>query len=178
MSETPVPYGGALTETSPVDWAKISELQRRSIVALDGLWFMNVLEALGPERTLAVDIKVFIAMFKLATRNWKQVAGIDGKAPADKASIFQALAHLYGHKFELTVEKDRVLMRIRQCAFYENLKRAGRAATHDCRTLCHAIWKPWYAEMDSRKAGDGGVDLQLPVGGDHCDWWVAQPVEV
>jgi hypothetical protein len=145
---------------------------------LDGLWFMNVLESLGPERTLAMDIKVFTAMFKLATRNWKQLAGCDGSRPADKASIFQALAHLYGHRFELAIEEGRVLMRIRRCAFYENLKRAGRAATHDCRVLCRAISAPWYAEMDPRGGGAGGVDLQLPQGGDRCDWWVDQPRDV
>lgn len=167
-----------LTHASPVDWERLSELQRRSIVALDGLWFMNVLEALGPERTLAMDIKVFVAMFKLATRNWKQLSGLDGRAPEDKAAIFQALAHLYGHRFELAVEKGRVLMRIRRCAFYENLKRAGRAAAHDCRILCRELWRPWYAEMDARKGGDGGVELLLPTGGDRCDWWVDQPIDV
>ncbi len=170
--------GAPLTEKSPVDWRTLSELQRRSIIALDGLWFMNVLETLGPERTLAMDIKVFVAMFKLATRNWKQLAGVDGSKPEDQAAIFQALAHLYGHKFELSIEQDRVLMRIRRCAFYENLKRAGRAATHDCRTLCQAIATPWYAEMDARKGGAGGVELLLPTGGDRCDWWVDQPIDV
>lgn len=167
-----------LTHRSPVDWATVSELQRRSIVALDGLWFMNVLAELGPERTLEIDVKVFVAMFKLATRNWKQLAGITGEKPEDKASIFQALAHLYGHRFELSTGPDEVVMRIRRCAFYENLKRAGRSDVHDCRILCRAIAKPWFNEMDPRLGGEGEVELLLPTGGDRCDWRVRQPFPV
>ncbi len=173
--EQPAPVPQPLTHDAAVDWAKIAAFSRQMIITLDGLWFMNILERLGEAQTMEVDIRVFISQFRIATRAWRKIAGLDGKSAADKMAVFQAMAHLYGHKFELFVKDGKVVMRIKQCAFFENLKRTGRAGSHDCRVLCKRLAPPWYEEIEPRTGGAGSVDLQLPVGGDHCDWSVDQP---
>lgn len=160
---------------TPVRWEDLAAFMRKMLVTLDGLWFMNALEEVGPERALAMDVKVMVGQFKLATRLWRKARGLDGRSVADKVSIFQAMAHLYGHRFQVLVEGDEVTMRLTECAFYENLKRAGRAGTHDCRQLCRRLGPAWFAEIEPRTGGEGRVDLQLPVGGTHCDWTVRQP---
>ena len=66
-------------------------------------------------------------------------------------------------------------MRLHRCAFYENLKRAGKEKTHDCRILCRKLGPAWFAEMEPRTGGKGDVDLRLPAGGPFCDWSIVQP---
>jgi len=163
---------------APVDWRRMAELMRRMLVTLDGLWFVNALEALGPEKTMEMDIRVFTTQFRTATRRVREIMGHDGRSVDDKVAVFQAMAHLYGHRFEVLVDGDSVTMRLKQCAFYENLKKAGRLDEHDCRILCRAIARPWFEEIEPRTGGEGSVDLQLPTGGPHCDWTVRHPRDV
>lgn len=165
------------TTESPVDWKRQAEFTSRMLVTLDGLWFTNAVEALGLEKGFELDVRVFVGQFKIATRTWRHSAGLDGKSREDKASVFQAMAHLYGHRFEILQEDDHVTMRLHECAFYENLKRAGRTDSHDCRMLCRKLAPEWFAEIEPRTGGKGDVDLQLPTGGPHCDWSVAHPKE-
>lgn len=160
---------------SEVDWRQMAGFMRQMLVTLDGLWFMNVYKNYGPEKTLELDIDVMIGQFKLATRLWRQMLGLDGESRADKARIFQAMAHLYGHEFQVLDEPDSVTMRLTKCEFYENIKRAGRADSHDCRILCTKMAPKWFAEIEPRTGGEGEVDLQLPQGGTHCDWRCKQP---
>ncbi len=165
-------------DTSSVHWERQARFAAQMLVTLDGLWFANVLEALGPETTFKIDVRVFQAQFKLATRLWCKLEGRDGKSAEDKAAIFRALADLYGHRFEVIQEEDRVTLRLHQCAFLENLRRAGRDKDHDCRPLCRQLAPVWFQEMEPRTDGKGHVDLGLPVGGACCDWTVEQPIEV
>lgn len=164
----------ASTET-PVDWRELAGFMRQMLVALDGLWFMNVLKEIGDARALEMDVRVMVSQFKKATRLWREIAGLDGRSAADKESVFHAMAQLYGHRFQVLREGDRVTMRLTRCAFYENLKRAGRAGDHDCRRLCEKLAPAWFAEIEPRTGGAGSIDLTLPVGGTHCDWTVVQP---
>ena len=100
------------TDQSPVDWERMAGFMRQMLVALDGLWFLNALKDSGPEKALEMDIRVMVAQFKKATRLWREMAQLDGTSASDKASVFQAMAHLYGHRFEildLTVRDDSEL---------------------------------------------------------------------
>jgi hypothetical protein len=161
--------------TDPVEWERMAGFMRQMLVALDGLWFLNVLKEMGEEKAFELDVRVMVSQFKKATRLWREMAGLDGKSVADKTSVFTAMAHLYGHKFEILTGDGAVTMRLKECAFYENLKRAGRVPGHDCRRLCEKLAPAWFAEIEPRTKGAGSVDLKLPVGGDHCDWTVAAP---
>jgi hypothetical protein len=159
----------------PVDWERMAGFMRQMIVALDGLWFLNVLKESGEEKAFEMDVRVFISQFKKATRVWREMNGLDGRGTADKVSVFEAMARLYGHEFEVRAGPGRVTMRLTQCAFLENLKRAGRTPEHDCRRLCRKLGPAWFAEMEPRTGGAGSVDLTLPIGGDHCDFSVDDP---
>jgi hypothetical protein len=163
------------TTDDPVDWQRTAVFMRQMLVALDGLWFLNVLKESGEEKAFEMDVRVITAQFKKATRLWREMNGLDGKSVADKVSVLTAMAHLYGHEFEILEGGGHVTMRLKQCAFYENLKRAGRIPEHDCRRLCRKLAQPWFAEIEPRTNGAGSVDLTLPVGGDHCDWNVEAP---
>jgi hypothetical protein len=163
------------TTEDPVDWEKVASFMRQMLVALDGLWFLNVLKEMGEDKTFELDVKVMISQFKKATRVWRELNRLDGKSVADKVSVFQAMSHLYGHKFDVLAGDGKVTMRLKECAFYENLKRAGRIPGHDCRRLCNQLAPAWFAEIEPRTQGKGSVELTLPVGGDHCDWTVEQP---
>jgi hypothetical protein len=159
----------------PVDWQQMAQFMRQMIVALDGLWFLNVLKEMGDEKAFELDVRVFVSHFKKATRAWREMNGLDGKSTADKVSVFQAMAHLFGHRFEVFSGEGRVTMRLTRCSFLENLKRAGRTPEHDCRRLCSKLGPAWFAEIEPRTGGAGSVDLTLPVGGDHCDFTVDAP---
>ena len=178
---TPPAVVRADTDT-PVDWPQMAAFIRQMLITLDGLWFMNILEKLGPEQTLDVDICVFQSQFKIATRLVRKMQGLDGTSIDDKVQVFRAMAHLYGHRFDILEQESdagkTVTMRLHQCAFYENLKKAGRESSHDCRILCRQLAPAWFGEIEPRTSGEGSVDLQLPKGGPHCDWTVVQPMEV
>jgi len=160
---------------SHADWPKTASFMRQMLVALDGLWFMNVLKDFGEEKAFDIDVRVFVSQFKKATRLWREIAGLDGRSVADKKSVFEAMARLYGHEFEILAGEGSVTMRLTRCSFLENLKRAGRADTHDCRRLCSKLGPAWFAEIEPRTGGAGSVDLTLPAGGDHCDFTVLAP---
>ena len=86
----------------PVDWRLLSAFQRQMLVALDGLWFLNVLKAArARSKAFELDVRVFVSQFKKATRLWREMNGLDGKSVADKVSVFEAMARLYGHDFEV-----------------------------------------------------------------------------
>ena len=67
-----------------------ADLARKMFIALDGLWFMNVLEALGPEKTLEIDIRVFIGLFKVATRTVKGRGLHASGSVAEKRAVMES----------------------------------------------------------------------------------------
>ena len=121
----------------------------RMIVTLDGLWFRNVLAAVGPEKALAMDIKVFQGQFRIATRVIRERFGLDGNSRRDKAVVLEQMARLYGHDFEIIDEPGAVTMRLHRCAFLDALRAAGRT-DHDCRVVCRALRPAWFDEIEPR----------------------------
>jgi hypothetical protein len=164
------------SDSRPDTGAPDADLARKMFIALDGLWFMNVLEALGPEKTLEIDIRVFIGLFKVATRTVKGRGLHASGSVAEKRAVMESIGDVFGHRYVVEDLGDRVRMRITRCTILENLRRAGRADVHDCRILCRALARPWFAELEPRTEGAGEVQLTLPVGGDRCDWVVSMPV--
>lgn len=146
------------------------------LIALDGLWFMHALETLGPEKTLEIDIKVFVGLFKIATRRLKGEARFPSGSVAEKRFVMSSIADVFGHRYVVDDLGDRVRLRLTECAIRTNLQRAGRDKIHDCRILCQALGRPWFTELEPRTGGSGSLELELPTGGDHCDWIVGQPV--
>jgi hypothetical protein len=163
------------THEDTPDWRKLTEYMTQSMIALDGLWFMNVLKELGPEKTLEIDIKVITGQFKIAARLWRKLMQLDGTSLEDKQQIFDSLARLYGHNYQVLSDDKTVTMRLKRCTILENLKRTGRASEHDCRKLCTKLAPEWFQEIEPRTKGEGWFDFQLPVGGAHCDWTVVHP---
>ncbi|HEX9944965.1 MAG TPA: hypothetical protein VGG03_23395 [Thermoanaerobaculia bacterium] len=178
LPDAPERHEVLATHETPVDWKRMTEFMSRALIALDGLWFMSVLEELGPERTLQMDIEIIGRHLKIAARLWRQFGGLDGQSLEDKAGVFQSHAYLFGHRYEISTDGGAVTMRLHRCGIYENLKRAGRDKDHDCRELCRRVAPGWFAEIEPRTGGAGRIDLQLPAGGDHCDWTVYQPGHV
>jgi hypothetical protein len=62
---------------------------------------MNVLKDFGEDKAFEIDVRVFVSQFKKATRLWREIEGLDGRSVADKKSVFEAMARLYGHGFEI-----------------------------------------------------------------------------
>ncbi len=153
-----------------------ANLSRQMLIALDGLWFMHVLDALGPDKTLEIDIKVFIGLFKIASRKVMSGSEFPSGSAQEKQAVMSSIAEVFGHRYTIEDQGDRVRLRLTECAIRKNLQRAGRDKLHDCRVLCTALSQPWFAEMEPRTGGEGHVELQLPTGGDHCDWVIGQPV--
>jgi hypothetical protein len=158
----------------PSDAAARFDIAQRMIVTLDGLWFRNVLQALGPEATLAMDIRVFQSQFKIATRTIRQRFPTEPGSRADKAVVFEQMARLYGHDFEVVVAPTAVTMRLHRCAFLNALRAAGRT-DHDCRVVCRALQQPWFEAIEPRTGGAGEVRLGLPDATGTCDWVIVQP---
>lgn len=164
---------------SDFDARRMTEFMSRALIALDGLWFMNVLRELGAKRTLEMDVGIIAAHLKIAVRLWREIHGHDEGTIEDKVESFRSHAFLFGHRYEIFTDEERgaVTMRLHECGIYENLKRTGRADQHDCRVLCRRVAPEWYRTMEPRTGGRGRIDLQLPVGGPCCDWKIYQPDE-
>ena len=129
------------------DIARRMAVMTRMIVTLDGLWYRNVLAESGSEVALAMDIKVFQAQFRIATRVIRERFGLDGHSRVDKAKVMEEMSRLYGHKFEIL----------------------------DCREVCRAIRPAWFGEIEPRTKGAGEVQLGLPDQSGPCDWTIEQP---
>jgi hypothetical protein len=166
VARTDDPAGG--------DTAARLDVMASMLITLDGLWFRNVLAALGPEATLAMDIRVFRGQFRIATRLIRERFGTDGKSRRDKAVVLEQMARLYGHDFEIVDEPGAVTMRLHRCAFLDALRAAGRT-DHDCRAVCRALRPAWFEEIEPRTGGAGEVRLGLPDGTGTCDWSVIHP---
>jgi len=158
------------------DARRMTEFMSRALVALDGLWFMNVMRELGARKTLEMDVDIIAAHLKIAVRLWREIHGHQPGSIADKVESFRSHAFLFGHRYEIFTDGDgqAVTMRLHRCGIYENLKRTGRADQHDCRVLCRRVAPTWFAEMEPRTGGRGRIDLRLPVGGPCCDWKLYQ----
>lgn len=175
MNEPEPPRVVARTgDASPADAVARAEVMARMMVTLDGLWFRNVIAALGAEATLAMDIRVFKSQFRIATRVIRERFGSDGRSRRDKALVLEQMARAYGHDFEIVDEPAAVTMRLHRCAFLDALRAAGRT-DHDCRTVCRALRPAWFEEIEPRTGGAGEVRLGLPDGTGTCDWAVAHP---
>lgn len=160
------------------EWRKLTEFMHQSMMALDGLWFLNVMKELGPEKTLEIDVNAITGQFKLATRLWRKMMQLDGKSIEDKRQIFEAMSRLYGHKkYQISTDGKKVYLRLHRCGILDHLKRTHRADKHDCRHLCRQLAPQWFKTIEPRTKGEGSVDLQLPVGGPHCDWTIVQPAD-
>lgn len=160
---------------STTDAPATLEVMQRMIVTLDGLWYANVLAALGQERALEMDVRVFSSQFRIATRVIRERFRLDLESANAKVVIFEQMARLYGHDFQILEGRTQVTMRLHRCAFLENLKKAGRSGTHDCRVLCRAIRQPWFQEIEKRTNGSGTVTLGLPEDEGPCDWTIDHP---
>ncbi|MFN3243621.1 MAG: DUF6125 family protein [Planctomycetota bacterium] len=176
MSQPTEPNPAAPDPAEPEDGEeqRRREVAARMIVTLDGLWFRSVLEALGPEKTLAMDIQVFQRQFKIATRVIRERFGLDGESRADKARVFEEMARLYGHRFEVFDDGGSVTMRLHRCGFLQALRAAG-VTDHDCRVVCRALQPAWFGEMEPRTNGKGELRLGLPDDSGPCDWSIEQP---
>tara|TARA_R110002072_G_scaffold241027_11_gene399775 strand:+ start:56875 stop:57426 length:552 start_codon:yes stop_codon:yes gene_type:complete len=156
------------------DIARRMAVMTRMIVTLDGLWYRNVLAESGSEVALAMDIKVFQAQFRIATRVIRERFGLDGHSRVDKAKVMEEMSRLYGHKFEILEQPKSVTMRVHRCSFLEALRAAG-STDHDCREVCRAIRPAWFGEIEPRTKGAGEVQLGLPDQSGPCDWTIEQP---
>lgn len=165
------------SNASPIDFQKYIDYAAKSMITLDGLWYVNCLRILGPDKTFELDVRVFVSHFKLTTRLIRSLFKLDGKSISDKAQVFGTIARSSGHKFEVLKKDNVVTMRVHKCGYYENLKKAGRLTEYDCRRLCKSIAPTWFNEIEPRTGGKGLVDLQIPEGGQSCCFSIEQPDE-
>lgn len=160
---------------SSYDAALLLEYLWRSMIALDGLWFLNVMKELGAEKTLEIDKKVIASQFKFSTRLSRQLKKLDVGSVSDKKEIMEGIGRFYGHEFQVISDSKSVTMRLHKCQIYENLKRANRLKGHDCRQVCKFVANEWFKEIEPKTNGAGETDFQIPLEGPYCDWTVYQP---
>ncbi len=120
---------------------ELDELLEKAFTAVDGLWFLGVEEAVGFEKAMEIDIKVWARFSETIAKRLKKMWGIE-KPTREQAlrilDIIYALGHL---QVETTAEAPgRYLADTPSCPWWENLKRAGREKIVRCHEVDQAMF--------------------------------------
>jgi len=127
------------------------KLQEKELTALDGLWFVEVEKRWGYEAANQINLEVWRRCGEILVREMKKILQLKGGDLEEVKVLFGGLMELDGTTFDFESPKDqRLMVRVYRCAWYENLKKAGRDTLHDCMAIDLAILPSWLKAIDPR----------------------------
>ena len=148
--------------------SNVIKLQQKELTALDGLWFLEVEKELGYEAANKINMEVWRRCGPILVREMKKIFHLEGKTFDEVKILFGSLMELDGSAFTFESPDDQhLVVRISRCVWYENLKRAGRHALHDCMKIDLALLPKWLEAINSRLVFDFGK--AIPKGDAFCE---------
>lgn len=133
----------------------IIEYLRRSYTAVDGLWFVKLEEALGFDKALEVDEKVWRIMPKIQARKARELLEIKGNSAEEllQALILKFEAENYQYTC-LKREPGRLEIAIKSCPWLAILKKTDRLhlAEKVAKAICPAEFDSWAKEFGAKSA--------------------------
>jgi len=148
--------------------SNVIKLQQKELTALDGLWFLEVEKEWGYEAANKINMEVWRRCGPILVREMKKIFHLEGKTFDEVKILFGSLMELDGSAFTFESHDDQhQVVRISRCVWYENLKRAGRHALHDCMKIDLALLPTWLEAINSRLVFDFGK--AIPKGDAFCE---------
>lgn len=160
----------------PLDEWAIDELRRGAMTAIDGLWFMTAEKKLGFDRALELDIEVWrqygLIMLKRAAK-LLDIPLEEGNPPDLETvnELLEALCAIDGTECSSEVtSRDTAVFTVRSCAWWENLKKAGREDAVPCDLVDNATFETWLEAVDPSL--EMAINRSFPQGDDCCRWMI------
>jgi hypothetical protein len=147
------------------------EFLRRSYHAVDGLWFLQAEEALGFDRALELDGRVWAVLAKLQARKARELLQVTGHSLPELVRCFSLKLTADDFQFETQVSETEACFLLHHCPWRALLQRAGREhlAARIAEVMCRCEGEAW-----AREFGDTYIftapTLACCEGGARCAW--------
>jgi len=129
--------GGKLSDLS---YDKFREVAKYAITRLDGAWFRAVAGKYGVPEAVDFDAEVMEDWMERMARKIKKTLKLEEKDTESVRDvlpkIFEVWAQLVGFKWETLFAENRVISRVTQCEFWENIKKAGLEKFAETGEMC------------------------------------------
>lgn len=147
------------------------EYLRRSYHAVDGLWFLQVEEALDFDRALAWDERVWAVLAKLQARKARELLGVTDHSLPELVRCFSLKLTADGFQFAAEVSDSEVRFHLRDCPWRALLQRAQRAhlGARIAEVMCRCEGEAWAREFGGEYAFTTPA-LACCDGGERCEW--------
>jgi len=149
------------------------QLIRSALTAIDGLWFLEMEKKYGFKEAFEVDIDVWKRYGAIMIHRIQKALAIEDNSLASFLQIFEILSEIDGTKFEIVEQSSKkVVLKIKVCPWWENLKHSKREMLVRCDVVDRAIYPEWI------KAFNPDYKLlltkSLPEGHDICELVIKQ----
>lgn len=145
------------------------QLLEKAFTALDGLWFLGVEKDFGFEAALKVDIEVWRRFGQVLIRRMKKMWNKEDLTSEEILRILNIL-YVFGHLKVDSVKEEgpAYTYLVKECPWWENLKRAGREKLIPCHIVDLEMFKAWLEMLDPEAKVE--FEASLPEGQEECRW--------
>lgn len=128
---------------SRLSYDELLEVAKYAILRLDGAWFRAVAEKYGIPEASDLDVKVWEDLAERLARQIKKTMKLEGKGIEFVRDafpkIFEVGAELMGIKIETMFAGNKIISRMSQCEFWENIRKAGFDKFAEAGLLCSRV---------------------------------------
>lgn len=151
---------------------QLVRLIRSALIAIDGLYFLEIENKFGFDDAFDIDLKVWKRYGPIIIKRIKKTLSIEDDSLDSFLKILEILCTIDGTQFEI-VEKshDKAILRVIYCPWWENLKRSKREKLVRCDIVDKEIFPGW-AESFNPKL-EFKLTKALPDGQDSCEWIIS-----
>ncbi len=129
--------------------AKMVQLIRSALTAIDGLWFLEVEKKHGFDAAFEVDIDVWKQYGAIMINRIKKALSIEDNNLESFLKIFELLSEIDGTTFKIVKQAStEAVLEITLCPWWENLKRSKRETLVRCDAVDRAIYPEWIKAFD------------------------------
>ena len=127
------------------------EVVKYTLSRLYGAWFRAVAKKYGIPEAVDLDVEVWNDLFDRLARKIKKTLKLEGKGIEfvrdAYPKISEVLGELMGLKGEIVFAKNKVISRVAQCEYWENIKKAGFDKFAEAGIMCSRIHVAGYTGL-------------------------------
>jgi hypothetical protein len=136
---------------SELSYDEFRELVKYAISRLDGAWFRAVAEKYGIPEAVDLDVKVWEDLTERVARKIKKTLKSEGKGIESVGvvipKIIEVWGELMGSKGEILFAENKVISRVSQCGYWENIKKAGFGKFAEAGLMCSRVHVAGYTGL-------------------------------
>lgn len=147
----------------------VMRLAQSALTAIDGLWFLELENELGFEKTFEIDLAVWKKYGPVMMKRIRNMLSITDSSLDSFLRILAVMCEIDGTSFKIKekTETEATLI-ITRCPWYENLKRAKRENVVRCDVVDKTIFPEWIRSFNPALALE--LSQSIPEGHDRCEW--------